>query len=90
MAAARASTNKRFVGLKLLLLFCLGCVFLWLAYGQLMLFWETRRIRGDLSGLFRACFFIAFFLALTFGAWIGPIAYVVRIVRRQPRDDRPD
>ncbi len=90
MAAARDSTNRSFVGLRLLLLFCLGCVFLWLAYEQLTFFLEKRRIKGDLSGLFQAFFFIGIFLLLTVGAWVGPIAYVVRIVRRQPRDDRSD
>lgn len=90
MAAARASTNKRYAGLMLLGGFALGCLFLWLAYDQLTVFLETRKLHGETRGLFKACFWILAFLFLTFSAWIGPIAYVVRIIRRQPRDDRPD
>ena len=90
MVATRASINRRHAGLMLLLLFCLGCVFLFLAYERLALFEETRRIRGNLSGLFGAVLNVGLLFLLALGAWAGPIAYLIRIIRRKPRDDRPD
>jgi hypothetical protein len=70
--------------------FALGCLFLWLAYDKLAFFIEARKVRGGLTGLFNTVFWIVAFLFLTVSAWVGPIAYVVRIIRRQQRDDRPD
>ena len=88
--ADATDSKKRFAGLKLLLLFCLGCFFLWLAYCQLTSYLEWRRWEVGTTILPRTVLNMGFFLMLTFGAWIGPIAYFVRIYRGQPRDDRSD